>query len=330
MSASHRSLIGVTVPFAPADDACDPLLHPYRNASDADAEELRNALVRDEALPVIRAVARSRFHGEPEEIEEVSNDAVVQVLRRLGSLREAAASSIASFRGYVATVAHRLCDARLRERYPERHRLNNRIRYVLSHRPEFFLDETRDGWCCGLEEHRGWPLVRELPDLAPRGSALRGAALVETLRQTFESAGGPVRCDELVSRLSRGLDARPVLVNEASIGGAERVPGLERLSELRRLWNEVVSLPRPQRVALLLHLRGIDGEELLSILPLTGIATIEEIASVLEISPAALADAWNELPFPDVRIGEMLGLSRQQVINLRKSARERLMRRLRT
>jgi hypothetical protein len=42
-----------------------------------------------------------------------------------------------------------------------------------------------------------------------------------------------------------------------------------------------------------------------------------------------LAGLWNDLPLEDSKIGELLGLTRQQVINARKSGRERLARRLR-
>jgi hypothetical protein len=40
------------------------------------------------------------------------------------------------------------------------------------------------------------------------------------------------------------------------------------------------------------------------------------------------ANLWNELPLEDASIASLLGVTRQQVINLRKSARERLTRRM--
>jgi hypothetical protein len=48
----------------------------------------------------------------------------------------------------------------------------------------------------------------------------------------------------------------------------------------------------------------------------------------LEISADEFAAVWNDLPIEDARIAELLGLTRQQVINARKSGRERLARRL--
>jgi hypothetical protein len=46
------------------------------------------------------------------------------------------------------------------------------------------------------------------------------------------------------------------------------------------------------------------------------------------MSAENLAAIWNDLPLEDIRIAELLQLTRQQVINARKSARERLARRL--
>jgi hypothetical protein len=40
------------------------------------------------------------------------------------------------------------------------------------------------------------------------------------------------------------------------------------------------------------------------------------------------AAMWNRLPLDDLTIAERLGVNRQRVINLRKSARERLTRRM--
>jgi len=55
---------------------------------------------------------------------------------------------------------------------------------------------------------------------------------------------------------------------------------------------------------------------------------VAEIAEVIGLGEVRLAAMWNELPIGDSAIGELLGLTRQQVINLRKCARERLARRM--
>jgi hypothetical protein len=58
-----------------------------------------------------------------------------------------------------------------------------------------------------------------------------------------------------------------------------------------------------------------------------GVASFREVAEALETTPEELAGLWNRLPLEDLEIATRLGLERQQVINLRCTARERLARR---
>ena len=55
---------------------------------------------------------------------------------------------------------------------------------------------------------------------------------------------------------------------------------------------------------------------------------MRRIAEVIGIPAEELAALWSRLPLNDLEIATRLDLSRQQVINLRKSARQRLTRRL--
>jgi hypothetical protein len=89
-------------------------------------------------------------------------------------------------------------------------------------------------------------------------------------------------------------------------------------------------LPPRQRSSLLLNLRDESGDAALTLLPMLRIATIREIAQALEMPVEKLASLWQELPLEDAVIASFLGATRQQVINLRKCARERLSRRMRT
>ena len=83
-------------------------------------------------------------------------------------------------------------------------------------------------------------------------------------------------------------------------------------------------LPLRQRQALLLHL----GDDALSVFVTTGTASLRAIATALEMDVAVLAGLWAALPLPDNAIADRLGATRQQVINLRMSARKRLINRL--
>ena len=68
---------------------------------------------------------------------------------------------------------------------------------------------------------------------------------------------------------------------------------------------------------------------MLQMLPATGVVSDAEIAHALEMDAHELGRLWARLPLDDNAIAEQLGLTRQQVINLRKSARARLARRTR-
>jgi hypothetical protein len=103
---------------------------------------------------------------------------------------------------------------------------------------------------------------------------------------------------------------------------------LEKRMFLQRLWEELQQLPRNQRAALLLNLKEGSGFGCITLFPATGIASAGQLAEALEMTAERLAELWNDLPLEDAKIAELLGLSRQQVINARKSGRERLARRL--
>jgi len=95
---------------------------------------------------------------------------------------------------------------------------------------------------------------------------------------------------------------------------------------LQLLWREICELPRRHRVALLLNLKSPRGLNVILLFPATEIATFEQIAEALEIPQAEFEQMWADLPLDDLRIAAYLGASRQQVINLRKTARDRLLR----
>ena len=100
-------------------------------------------------------------------------------------------------------------------------------------------------------------------------------------------------------------------------------------SALITVWREVQLLPARQRIALLLGLRDESDSAITSLLIILGIATFKELANALEMSADELTSIWDQLPLPDTAIAERLDVTRQQVINLRKSARERLQRKRR-
>lgn len=135
-----------------------------------------------------------------------------------------------------------------------------------------------------------------------------------------EAAGGGQhgREDGLPSEVDRLRDQRPAILDV-----------LTHRDHLERLWNEIRELPPRQRAALLLNLRDDEGRGMIELWPQTGIAPLAELARALDLTETALRELWPTLPRDDQWIAERLGVTRRQVINLRKCARERLARRLR-
>jgi DNA-directed RNA polymerase specialized sigma24 family protein len=333
--------------------ALDPVLRTYFDLADERLAEAALAqLIDEDALPVIRRIVRIRFRTvgpagdarEAGDADDICSDIILQLLRKLRRAREAGDfEPIASFRGYVATAAYRGCDAYLRERHPERYRLRGRVQYLLGHQPSFFVRrDDHDQWICGLAEWNSavtrdcTPRLSELQSrshewVSGEGDPLSAARLAASLRAIFRFTAGPVRLEALVSTLLSVTEQRQQeqLFDDVADPAADIGETLDQQSYLRRLWCEITQLPRAQRVALLFNLRNAGGEELVSLFPLIGIATISQIADAIELSHEQFATIWNELPWEDLRIADFLGLTRQQVINLRKSARERLTRRMR-
>lgn len=344
-------------------ESAEALLAEYTNGvkcgkSDAAGHALER-LLRDHAAPVIAKVTRLKlfstsFHGQSyqaHEEEDVRSTVALQLILRLKS-SASSGTSIENFTAYVAGITQNCCHQWLRRKYPQYTRLKNRIRYLLRHEPQFALWESEQ-WLCGLA---AWKVeTSESVDRRAFGpvdldefsrSSLRGRNVTrmtpgELVQMLLKWRGHPIALDELVNALASLYGIREVETiarhgddDDASVGdllaaaSADPISLLDTRSSLERLWMEIRSLPRPQRVALLLNLRDVQRRDALTLLPLTGIASLRDLANVLEIEPQKLAEIWNALPLDDLSIGAMLRISRQQVINLRKSARERLARRM--
>jgi hypothetical protein len=332
----------------------DPLLRPYfEPADDAAAEPALEALIAGQAAPLVRRVVSVKFRGAAsidaraaQEIDDVCNDVLLQLVRRLRCARlDLGSEPIASFREYVAIAAYRGFDAYLRVKHPERHQLRNRVQYVMRHDPHFFLrKDDNDEWQCGLAAWNDCPrrvatggideLARSTPGIVvSQVDMLHGVCLTNALDWVLTTTGSPVRLETLTtylfktSTMSRNGDLPRIETLPDPAPAADTT--IEQQSYLRALWAEVLELSAAQRMALLLNLRSASGNGVISLFPLLGVATISEIARAVGRDAASFAAIWNELPWDDRRIAAAISSTRQQVINFRKSARQRLKRRMR-
>ena len=338
----------------------DPALEPYVRASADDSDRALAELLGGATERTIRGIihrtlgSRGSVGAGRDEADDVHADVVVQLIARLRRLKEAPEEApIERFAAYVASTAYRTCYSCLRRVYPERARLKSRIRYALASDARFAMEADAVGiWRCALAAETvpaadpeaasrfardPVAFARDAISQDPVDRTRRDAASL--IEPVLRRLGQPIDVDALVDALAAiaGIDERPhtrVSIDDPDHdidvvdGGASVAQTLMDRQYLALLWDEVRDLPVRQRHAVLLNLRDEDGQGALPLLPLTGIASIREIAAVLEMPAEELARLWRELPLDDERIGQRLGATRQQVINLRKSARARLGRRM--
>jgi DNA-directed RNA polymerase specialized sigma24 family protein len=306
------------------------------HSSDTSAPQ---SLVFEIAEPLVQRIVRWRLGATApfQDREDVVGDILLELLARLDGVRRGQSEPVADFAGYAAVAAHHGCDRYLRRRFPQRYRLGTRLRYLLEHSALYAVWHDGEGFVCAPVRHRGeapesnlrpgWAAQIALPPHPNETSAV--AAL-------FAHTDAAIRLSDLIDAVAAllNIDDRVASISDNDIAArgpdhaANRDLRLDLRQTLARLWAEIGLLPQPQRFALLLNLRDEDGGCALTSLPETGVASIREIARAIEIPAPKLAELWKDLPLNDLAIAAMLGISRQQVINLRKSARERLARRM--
>jgi DNA-directed RNA polymerase specialized sigma24 family protein len=338
----------------------DELLQSFLQATDeAEAQSLMARLISECADPVIKEIIgyKMRAPFDKAESEDIYNNVVMSLLTRLRACnRQSETDSIHNFRSYVATISYHACANLLREKYPQRHILKNRLRYFLTHEAGFALWENKERqWLCGLtvwQTSRQSPVssyrlqsLREQPDVIFTSGLLiedlHRRKLRELLTRVFEQLQSPVEMDDLVKLVADvcGIKDRALPADsgeETPVNLSELLPDtrtdieleFEQRSYLKKLWSQICELPERQRTALLLNLKDVQGGCGIGLFPLTETATFRQLAQALLMSVEELSELWNDLPLDDLRIAALLGITRQQVINLRKSARERLARRL--
>jgi hypothetical protein len=326
---------------APATEG-DVRLVPFLRAGDEAAErEALAMLMAVHAQPLIGKILHGKLgRSSPgAEMEDLGSKVVVLLLARLHLQKEGAGDeAVHDFGKYVATTTYRVCHDYLREKHPERHRLKTRLRYLLTREPRFALWEGAEGvWLCGWAAWRGAGLTASAsarPRLAGTDSTIGLRSwerhdLIEALASVFDGAGHPISFDGLVGLLAeRSRSMRASGAGALEVGGRPAPGDPVRQADdhifLKQLWIEIGKLPLRMRTVLLLNLRGHEGRDVIGLLPATGIASVRDMAHALEMPVEQLAALWPDLPLDDRALAARLNATRQQVINLRASARRRL------
>lgn len=345
----------------------DEKLWPFLLATDEAAEEMCiESLLTKQAEPVIRQIityklrAYSSRNGpgySDHEADDLNSEVFVKLLDSLRLCKEnPQEKGIANFRGYVATTAYNACAERLRRKRPQHYNLRSKLRRLLTTMPGLALwrderDELVGGFAVwkekGMRVSRN-ALYRQLCDdpqafshQALPGKDVMRMTLPDLVAAMLDWAGGPVELDDLMAASAALLGVREQqeqldekegfdgsLTMQLADPKADVAGEVAKRIYLRQVWEEICQLPVPQRMALLLNLRDEGGGCITVLWDYTGVAPLYQIAEALELPPEEFCRIWGNLPLEDLKIAELLGISRQQVINLRKAARERLARRM--
>jgi RNA polymerase sigma factor (sigma-70 family) len=362
-----------------AEKIDDILLPLVRTSDEAEVQRLFSRLIEDHAEPIVTRIVNYKMRysrqgaassGSHVDSEDIRGEVMLQLIQRLQNFRtDQARHPIGDFSAYVAVTTYNAYDRYISRKYPQRRRLKNGLRYLLTHRAGLALWQTKDEtWVGGLSRWRAEVAVDGTGESATVSATSRIQLLrddpsafardskahrdwhnpkhgYELLNAIFDWTSAPVELDLLTSMVAewwnvtdesveidagreRGARDQPTGVQIADNRPAVSI-ATERRVYLKRLWDEITELPTRQRAALLLNLRDEGGRGIVDLWIIVGIATPEAMAEALSMETEEFAELWKQLPLDDNRIAAQLGLTRQQVINLRKSARERLARRVR-
>ena len=295
-----------------------------------------------EAKPVVDSIlsryARSRSVLSREDAEDVRATVHLRLMLKLRQVPQTPEEAVRNLRGYVARLTYNAVSDHLRTRFPERALLKRRLRYALNHDRRLALWMAAPGQVCGLADWRGREdAIEQIPQRAIEAvRAIDRGDASSALEHLFREAGQPVLVESVVDAVAEAwglVDLPPAPLNDfdasSDVTDRSATDRTDEVAFVRALWSEIRELRPMQRKALLLNLRYSGETNIVSLIVLAGIATFDEIAAVLEMSRPELMAVWRALPMEDAKIAERFGITRQQVINLRKAARDRLSRRLR-
>jgi DNA-directed RNA polymerase specialized sigma24 family protein len=308
------------------------------------AERSLGQLVELHAEPLMKRVITARLRRNGIEhlthVEDVLSEAVISLLLHVDDLRTGRAEPVENYNAFVSMLAARAVNDYFRRANPGFHALRNRLLYLLERYPELarWRDPASGEWICGLAEwqtKRKSPL-RSIEEVNPHlwlNAQAANLHAADQLVAIFKGLGTSLKFNDLALLMARvwnvhesrteNIEDHEFVDDQTSVDKR-----LGHRQWLAILWKQICELNPNQRAALLLNMKGPDGNCGASLLVTTGIVTIRQIAQAIELPGEQFAALWQRLPLSDIEVGDLLGLERQQVINLRKGARARLERSL--
>ena len=242
-------------------------------------QAVRAALRRKSGLTLADNDARA----ENLDALDMYQDALIRVWERIGD-SSAGAANVSDLRAFATAVANNLWSDYLRQRHPRRASLKNRLRYFLSHAPEYALWTGPDhALSCGRRAWRyekneaGHARIETLRDdrswVPPQAKPVERYSVADWnryLSAVLARAGGPVPFEELVSLTARVLEVREDrmesiearrdsdhALDELADPGHRTPDGdVELRGSIMRLWTAIKALRPDYRCAYLLNIPG--------------------------------------------------------------------------
>jgi hypothetical protein len=317
--------------------------------------------------PVVQTIVRKKLRVSLSDRDggRTNQDALDVVQNVYRELAESLTGEdfVKDLKSYAAVVTYHACAQYLRELYPARARLKNKIRYFLSHDPGFAIWQPPGGdWLCALAGQAGAAAPMEAVNalkMDPTGLSLPSLDSMKAedwrrlLGGIFHALAGFVELDDLVSVIGTlcRVAGEP---GEATVEPSVKLAVENQVDQrdmMKRLWNVLVDFDHRWLMAFFLNLPGHTREARgeIEAFEQSGAATRWEIGRLLALTRQEYQDLgrskpawprdpgdpeerfgllWPHLPLEDVVIAAALECQKQQVINLRAVAVQKAARRL--
>lgn len=316
----------------------------------SDAPASAKAQLVEQVTPVVRAILiRKSGMSLAEDDQRLENIDALElfqdVLARLWERLVEASGPVPALRdlkGYAAATTYNAWSDYLRDKYPQRASLKNRLRYFLGHQPRYAIWENAEGELIG--GHKKWQLgatmppsqrlvaLREQQDRLPPGSIPRKTMerfaaedWARLLGALFGQLGGPVAIDDLVGIIAvviglkedrlesvdEDADDEDGHTNElADSDGRRPDREFELRNTLTRLWGAIRALKFEYRCAYLLNIPG-PGKSRgdIEVFVLQGVATITQIGEALALTDEHYRVLWTDCPLEPQDRAELAHLS---------------------
>lgn len=331
------------------------------SAEEEKQEQLLAELLQVYAIPIVRQILwlrlgfrvnKSGANPYNADAEDVYQNALTKLLQQL---REMQANPhhpvIRNFSHYVKRVTLNVCHDYLRGKAPARARLKDRLRDTLHRHPDFCLWKIADGRSLGgfaFWQEAQWASLSplHLEEIAAQLAASEVVAfhtkpaahfsLPRILTEIFQQAQSPLELNQLVGLVASlaGNNDQPDesldydKLNQLIVKPPAQNLRLEGRERLARLWQEVQRLPLHYRKIICLSFASKDGENLLTVLTETELATFPEVAAAIEVSLEELLGLWLQLPMDNAAIAAHLDVTKEQINKWRYRALQWLKKRV--